>query len=209
MQLKWFGHSCFLLTAGQEAWLSDPFAPSVGYPIPSLTPTVITTSHDHYDHADTSWLPQGVPVLTGESWQGEGLALRAVSSFHDQQKGAQRGENKIYIAQAEGLNFVHLGDLGHVLLPGQVEEIGKVDVLLLPVGGTYTIGPEEAWQVVAQLLPRIVIPMHYQTPHLKFELASLEEFLKGIPQGWTVEEKTSWEPEEPLAEKRIIVLKYI
>lgn len=207
--LRWLGHSSFLIETSREAWLTDPFAPSVGYPIPKVAPTVVSMSHDHYDHADESWLDPAVPrVRDGASWEGEDLKLFPVASFHDQTGGAERGTNFIYIGETQDLRIVHLGDLGHVLQEEHVKKIGKVDILLLPVGGTYTIGPCEAWQVVEALGPSVVIPMHYQTEHLTFSLLSLQEFLQEKPHLWTVEEKSNLEFGKKLAEGRIVVLKY-
>jgi L-ascorbate metabolism protein UlaG (beta-lactamase superfamily) len=209
MQIRWLGHSCFLLQTKKEAWLTDPFAPSVGYPIPEVSPTVVSMSHDHYDHADESWLePSVTRVKDGAAWGGKDLTLRAVSTFHDRKGGLERGGNYIYIGESPTLRVAHLGDLGHLPTAEQSEQIDRVDILLLPVGGTYTIGPDDAWQVVELLAPKVVIPMHYQTEHLTFSLASLEEFLQGKPSSWQVETKNLWEPEVDLAGERIVVLKY-
>ncbi len=209
MRLKWLGHSCFLLTTEKESWLSDPFAPAVGYPIPQVSPTVVTVSHGHYDHNDTSWVPEAVPVLSGASWQGKGLRLSAVASFHDESGGRERGGNYIYIARTDVCTVVHLGDLGHLLQRSQLSQLGRVDVLLLPVGGIYTVGPREAWSVVEQLGPRIVVPMHYQTKRLSFRLGKLEDFLALAPPEWSVAEQAALETETDLAADKIVVLKYI
>ena len=209
MQIRWLGHSCFLLETEKEAWLTDPFAPSVGYPIPDVTPTVVSMSHEHYDHTDESWLPAEVPKIREGVWRGDGLKLSSVATFHDQSCGQERGSNYIFIGETSALRIAHLGDLGHIPTQQQREQIGRIDLLLMPVGGTYTIGAEQAWQVVELLSPAVVIPMHYQTEHLTFPLAGVEEFLQAAPLGFQIEEKKIWKVEENLAGGRIVVLKYI
>jgi L-ascorbate metabolism protein UlaG (beta-lactamase superfamily) len=159
--------------------LTDPVGKEVGYSIPQETVDIVTVSHDHYDHNAVNLVP-GRPVVVREPGEREvkGIPIKGVSVFHDEVRGAKRGRNIIFVWEMEGLRLCHLGDLGHILEPLTVAEIGKVDLLFIPVGGVYTIDAKTATKVVEQLQPRLVVPMHYKTPALTFELAPVDEFLR-------------------------------
>jgi L-ascorbate metabolism protein UlaG (beta-lactamase superfamily) len=142
----------------------------------------VTVTHEHGDHNNSKAIT-GEPILfegPGE-YERKGVSVIGVSSFHDAQKGAERGKNTIYNILLDGLNIVHLGDLGQdVLTQDQISEIGNCDILMIPVGGTYTIDSKQAAEIAAQLEPRIIIPMHYKTEGLKAELEPVENFLKAM-----------------------------
>lgn len=192
MKIEWLGHSCFLLTAASGATLmTDPYD-SAAYPgtllhrpldePPGTAPDVVTVSHGHADHGNVEAL-SGTPeiVRTLRARQAAGFSIRGVECFHDIEHGALRGENIIFLVEAEGLTVCHLGDLGHELEPAQVEAIGAVDLLLIPVGGTFTIDAAAATRVWQQLSPPVTIPMHYRNDKCLFRIDGVGSFTAGKP----------------------------
>lgn len=181
--LKWLGHPTFILTTstGLTALL-DPMGAGVGYPLTPVSGVdLVTVSHEHSDHNNVA-LATGSPTilrgLVGNDWAKidqtiKGVRIRTVGTFHDDAQGGQRGKNAIFVFEIDGMNIAHLGDLGHKLSDDQVKAIGNVDVVMIPVGGFYTIDGKNAAQVVAQLNPKVVIPMHYKTPALAASLANV------------------------------------
>lgn len=192
--LSWYGHATFLLESPQGVRiLMDPAPTEVGYAYP-IIPDVdaITTSHGHFDHTAThraegpsADVPprilagvRGSQVIAIAETVGD-VRIRNVASYHDAQQGAQRGPNAIFVFEAAGRRIVHLGDLGHVLTDEQIDALVPVDILLIPVGGVFTIDARGADRVLQQLSPRVTIPMHYGTPDLTFDLNPAEPFLEG------------------------------
>jgi L-ascorbate metabolism protein UlaG (beta-lactamase superfamily) len=180
--LKWFGQACFLLTLPNGTRIAiDPFGPQVGYPVPELLCQVALITHGHADHANVDAL-RGDPTIirTAGRHEAAGIVFRAIETLHyDDPKDAARGKNLVFVFEAQGITFCHLGDLGHVLTDQQVKDIGPVDVLMIPVGGYYTIDAEKAWKVIDQLKPKVVIPMHYFTEGSKINvLAPVDDFIR-------------------------------
>ena len=209
MRIRWYGHACFLVEAkdGTKV-ITDPFDESIGYQIPEDKPDVVTVSHSHFDHNAVDLL-QGDPEVVknvGEI-KVKGIIFKGIKSFHDKSKGAQRGSNIIFVFAIDGVRFCHLGDLGHFLSSDQQKEIGEVDVLFIPVGGTFTIDGREAQEVTQQLNPRLIIPMHYKTEACNIGIASCEEFLKGFTK---VEKMAEWQGNKKSlpSEQTVLVLKY-
>jgi L-ascorbate metabolism protein UlaG (beta-lactamase superfamily) len=183
MRIKWLGHACFLITSkGGLRVITDPYAVGGGINYsPIKEPAdIVLVSHDHDDHSNVSTV-QGKPELVKGSGTKtvKGIACKGVATSHDTSQGQQRGINTVFCFTIDGLNLCHLGDLGHILSPGQVTEVGAVDILLVPVGGFFTIDASVAGQVCDQLKPRIAIPMHFKTPKCAYPIAGVEEFLKG------------------------------
>ncbi len=181
MEIIWLGHSCFRIKGRQATVITDPYSPSLGYSLAKPKADIVTVSHQHEGH---SYVP-GVegdpkPVLGPGEYEIGGVLIIGVATFHDSVRGAQRGKNTVYVMEVDEVAVCHLGDLGHVLTAEQVEELGDVDILLLPVGGVSTINAPTAAEVVRQLDPKVVVPMHYKTPALKWELEPAERFLKEI-----------------------------
>jgi L-ascorbate metabolism protein UlaG (beta-lactamase superfamily) len=180
----------FSLIAGGTTIVIDPFNDDIGYARPRVSPDAIVVSHEHFDHSNVS-LCGGTPAVIrclcdeGKSWaavdtQVGSVRITGVATFHDGEQGGARGKNTATIYEAEGLRVVHLGDLGHRLTDEQVRAIGRVDVLLIPVGGHYTIGPVEADAVIGQLRPAVVIPMHFKTEvNASWPIGTLESFTNG------------------------------
>ncbi|MCR4668781.1 MAG: MBL fold metallo-hydrolase [Clostridia bacterium] len=166
MIIQWNGHSCFTITSGDYSLVVDPYKGVTGHPDVDLTANDVYASHDHYDHNYF----EGVKLIP---YEGEKpVTVRTVPCFHDECRGAKRGNNLIHIFSLEGMTAVHLGDLGHLLSKEQAEAVGPCDVLMIPVGGYYTIDGNEAYEVCEQLMPRIVIPMHYRHGKYGFDVIS-------------------------------------
>jgi L-ascorbate metabolism protein UlaG (beta-lactamase superfamily) len=183
MKIKWFGQSCFLLTAGDGAkLLMDPFKADshLSYNQVNERVDMVSVSHDHFDHNYTAALPGNPEVVKGGVEKDvKGIKVRGISVFHDEAGGKQRGGNTVFCVEIDGINICHLGDLGHRLLVDQLAAVGKVDVLLVPVGGVFTIDVETANAVCEDIKPRIAIPMHYKTDRCQFLQWSAEDFAKG------------------------------
>ncbi len=179
MEIKWFGHAFFLIINSRGIRIAmDPFDDTLGYKVPHIKAEVVTVSHNHFDH-DNPRLVKGLhPVLKGPVERDiHKIHFRGLSTFHDNKKGKLRGENTIFIVETDGLRLAHLGDLGHILSPDIIGAIGDVDIVFVPVGGVYTIGPEEAKMVVEALRPRVTIPMHYFTSYIKLPLRPVDDFI--------------------------------
>ncbi|MDR7465519.1 MAG: MBL fold metallo-hydrolase [Armatimonadota bacterium] len=202
MELTYYGHASFLLRASDGTTiLMDPYDVSCGYAIPDVAPTAVTISHEHFDHNYLQGVKGRPKVIRGlaregkewakvDEWVGQ-VRITTVPTFHDSSGGTERGRNAIFIFEVEGLRVVHAGDLGHPLDAEQVRAVGRPDVLLIPVGGHYTVGPAEAAGVVAALNPRLIIPMHYKTEATGgWPIGPVDDFLKGraavVRQGQTV-----------------------
>ncbi len=183
MKLRWLGHSSFLLTSASGVKvLTDPyrwFFPFVRYKPIRIPVDIVTISHNHFSHNKTFGLP-GSPVIIREprSNSPRGIEIVGASSFHDNSEGRKRGPNIIYSFSIDDIRFCHLGDLGHILTPSQIGQIGKVDVLMAPVGGVTTAGVETIDLVCRQLKPRVIIPMHFRTNKTWLPLKNAEDFLR-------------------------------
>jgi len=183
MKVKWLGHSCFLVTSREGLRIiTDPYAVSGGinYSPIEETADIVAVSHEHDDHSNISAV-QGKPeVVRGEGTRtAKGIQFRGIATYHDASQGTQRGPNTVFCFAADDMKLCHLGDLGHVLSPGQVNEIGTVDILFIPVGGLFTIDASIASRICDQLKPKVVIPMHFKTPKCAYPIAGVEDFLKG------------------------------
>ncbi|MBQ2202393.1 MAG: MBL fold metallo-hydrolase [Clostridia bacterium] len=179
MHYTWLGHSIFLITNDAGGRLVTDPADEKSIPVlPRVTADVVTVSHRHHDHCAVERIG-GDPVIkeTPEPETFAGFSIRGYSVFHDEVKGAKRGPNTIFAIAADGARIVHCGDLGHIPDEQTIAAIKGCDVLLLPVGGVYTIDGRTAWEVAKRIAPKIVVPMHYQTPDLGFSLDPIEPFL--------------------------------
>jgi L-ascorbate metabolism protein UlaG (beta-lactamase superfamily) len=181
MEITWLGHSCFKIKGSQATVITDPYSPELGYRLGKFNARIVTVSHQHPGHCYVQGIGGQPKVVKGPGeYEISGVLIIGIATFHDGEGGKKRGKNTVYLMEIDEISVCHLGDLGHVLNPEQVEEIDNVDVLLLPVGGVSTINAPKAAEVVRQLEPKAVIPMHYKTPALKKELESVERFLKEI-----------------------------
>ena len=181
MEITWLGHSCFRLKGKQATIVTDPFSPDLGYPPLKLNAQIVTVSHQHPGHSYVEGVGGDPHKVTGPGeYEISNVLIIGVATKHDKDNGRQRGKNTAYLIEIDDVSVCHLGDLGHSLSDEQIEELGTVDVLLVPIGGVSTINAAAAAEVVRQLEPNIVIPMHYQTPALKRELEPVTAFLKEI-----------------------------
>jgi len=173
------GHSCFRIKGSQAVIITDPFPPDLGYSLGKPAANIVTVSHQHLSHSFVQGVGGEPRIVQGPGeYEISGVLIIGVATFHDDEGGQKRGKNTVYLMEVDGISVCHLGDLGHVLTSEQVEEIGDVDVLLLPVGGVSTIGAPMAAEVIRQLEPKAVVPMHYKTPEINRELEPVENFLK-------------------------------
>ena len=185
MNIIWHGQSFFeIITKDREGKelkiVVDPFDESIGLKIPKTEAQILLITHQHSDHNNKKAI-SGSPFLVEEPGEYEinGVYIQGIPAFHDDSQGEERGVVTIYVIEAEGIKICHLGDLGQKeLTPEQLDQIGDVDILMVPVGGVYTIGAKGASRIISQIEPKLVIPMHYQVPKLELKLNSLEQFLK-------------------------------
>jgi L-ascorbate metabolism protein UlaG (beta-lactamase superfamily) len=181
MDITWLGHSCFRLKGSHTTVITDPYPPGLGYSLGKPAAHIVTVSHQHEGHSYVQGISDEPRRVTGPGeYEISGVLIIGIATFHDREKGRERGKNTVYVVEIDEISICHLGDLGHVLNAEQVEEIDKVDVLLLPVGGVSTIGASMAAEIVRQLEPKVVIPMHYKTQALSRGLEPVERFLNEI-----------------------------
>lgn len=178
MKIKWYGHSCFGLEfSGGLRVVTDPFDDHVGYPLCEAYADIVTISHGHSDHSYAASV-QGLPTVLNRAGAFDfgDLQVKAVKSFHDAENGALRGDNLIFIYEADGLKLAHLGDLGHEPDAQQYAALEGTDVLMIPIGGYYTIDTDTALRAISRIRPRIVIPMHFKTPVMDFPISDEKQF---------------------------------
>jgi len=183
MNIKWLGHSCFLITSKEGLKvITDPYVVGGGinYSPINEAADIVLVSHNHADHNNISAVQGRPKAIKGNGIKSaKGIQFRGIATYHDTSQGKQRGPNTIFCFNLDGIRLCHLGDLGHVLNREQVEQVGAVDILFIPVGGVYTIDAANAGQVCEQLKPKVVIPMHFKTSKCDYPIATVEDFLKG------------------------------
>ncbi|MBT9130737.1 MAG: hypothetical protein DDT40_00389 [candidate division WS2 bacterium] len=179
MILKWYGHACFYLELDNIKFVMDPYGGDLGYPDLNITADIVTISHNHFDHNNHQVVKSNPRVITSpDKVIINDVACYGIPAYHDLTQGSQRGNNIIFVFEGEGLKIAHCGDLGHPLPAETVKRLNLLDFLLIPIGGVYTIGPETAYQVTKSIQTKVVIPMHYKTEHLKFNLDPVDNYLK-------------------------------
>lgn len=181
MKIKYLAHAAFLITSDNGTRIvTDPYetTDALKHGVIKETADIVTASHDHGDHNNVSAV-QGNPKVVKTSTEVKGIKIKAIPAAHDETGGSQRGKNTIFCFEVDGINIYHAGDLGHILTADQVKAIGKVDVLMIPVGGFFTVDAKTATKVCDQLKPRVIIPMHFKTDKINFPIAVVDEFLKG------------------------------
>ncbi len=195
MNISWYGHSCFKIQTkakrgGDDIIIfTDPFDKSIGLRRPQGQANIVTISHGHKDHNDTELLKGDFFVADSPGeFSIQGVTIEGIDSYHDDQQGALRGRNTIFILESEDLRICHLGDLGHELTDEQVDAIGDIDVLMIPIGGTYTLDAKGAKKVVGQIEPKIILPMHYKVDGTSLDVDDEKEFCNEL--GATIKEKT-------------------
>lgn len=192
MKITWLGHSCFLLEDSKgRKLLTDPFDNTLGYETYKGSPDVVTVSHNHFDHNYFSDLKGDYELVdkVGVFYACD-IPIKGIPSYHDKDKGAKRGDNIIFTFKMDDYSLCHLGDLGHPLSNDDIEFIGNVDILFIPVGGNYTIDGKEASEVTKKINPKIVIPMHYKTSQVSFPLEGVETFLMYMKNASKIDSNT-------------------
>lgn len=179
MELTYIGHSCFHIKGKKTSLVIDPYNPDMlGYKMPKQNVRILLNTHNHEDHSYNSQVNHEYLINNPGEYEIDDVYVTGVQTYHDDKEGKERGSNTIYSIDIEGINIVHLGDLGHQLDEKAVSKLGVVDILLIPVGGNYTIDSFEASKIISLLEPKIVIPMHYKTDDSKLnELAEISNFL--------------------------------
>lgn len=214
MYITWLGQSCFKFQDknGSDAvtLVTDPFDSSIGLRVPKIDADILTISHGHKDHGNLEAI-KGKPFIidTAGEYEIKNISIEGVETFHDDKKGAERGKNIAYRIDMDDIVIVHLGDLGHELNPHQMEKLAGADILLIPVGGNYTIDAKKAVNVVSQIEPRIIIPMHYKIPGLKFEIDGVDKFIKELGLKPRQEEKLKISKKDlPQEDTELVILNY-
>ena len=179
MKIQWLGHSCFKLTESTGTTIvTDPYDSYVGFKMDTVEANVVTVSHKHKDHSAVSNVKGGPTIIDSlGAWEIGGVGITGLLSYHDNDKGAKRGENNVYLYRMDGIDICHMGDIGQEMNPNLGESIGSVNILMIPVGGNYTIDAEQAKEYVDFLMPDIVIPMHYKTENSELDIDSVDSFL--------------------------------
>ena len=212
MKIKWLGHASFMITsdAGTRI-ITDPYVTGgdLSYGEIKESADIVTVSHEHIDHNNVSAVRGNPEIVRGAvTVEVQGIKFKGIPCYHDNAGGRLRGNNAIICFEVDGVRLCHLGDLGHLLSDKQVAELGTVDILLIPVGGLYTIDAKAASQVCSRLKPKVIIPMHYRTDKCGYPIAGVDEFLqgkKGVSQVDT--SQVEFKQGELPATTQIIVLK--
>lgn len=212
MKISWLGHSCFKIEDDSgRVIVTDPFDDSVNYPPPRVRADVVAVSHDHHDHNNTKALKGDPKVVRGAGRKSAaGIEFEGIASYHDERGGKLRGKNTIFCFEMDEIRVCHLGDLGHQLGEKEAADLGEVDVLMIPVGGTFTLDTEGAKKALRQINPRIAIPMHFKTPAVppSFGIGPADDFLSGqkveLPGQTLAISKDTLPAEGP----RVVVLEY-
>ena len=209
MIIQWFGHSFFRLDTKNKVIAIDPYSEAATGLKPSrFKADVVLITHQHEDHNNKSVIMGDPFILEGP---GEieigGIYIEGLLTFHDKKRGQERGENTIYLLESEDITICHLGDLGEPKLKEEIlEKVSNTDVLLVPVGGNYTINSEEAISFINQIEPKIIIPMHYALPNLKIKLDPIDKFIKSISKKPEVMDKLVIRKNNLPEETKLIVL---
>ena len=182
IEIQWLGHSCFRIKAREGIVVTDPYGPETGYDLGRPSANLVTVSHDEPDHNNVAGVKghRGpFVVLNGPGeYEVGGIFILGIRTYRDMRKGKARGKNTVYLMEFSEMNICHLGDLGHPLSDSELSDISRADVLLIPVGGKHSLVASRAAEVVAQIEPRIVIPMHYSHPACQIRLGSVNAFFR-------------------------------
>lgn len=179
MELSYIGHSCFNIKGKKVSLVIDPYSPEMlGFKMPKQNCKILLNSHSHEDHSFNQQVNHEVLIDKPGEYEIDDVYIIGVQTFHDDKEGSERGQNIVFSIDIEGINIVHLGDLGHELNEKALSKLGSVDVLIVPVGGHFTIDSFTASKIISAIEPKIVIPMHYKTDDSNIkELDELSVFL--------------------------------
>jgi len=210
MKIKWLGHASFMITSDTGIKiLTDPYVTGgdLRYGEIKESADIVTVSHNHTDHNNVAAVGGNPQVVKGTA-RIKGIEFKGIPTYHDDAGGKKRGDNTMLCFEVDGVRVCHLGDLGHQLSDMQVAELGRIDILLIPVGGFYTIDAKVATEVCSRLKPKVIIPMHYKTDKCGFPIAGVDEFLRGKEGVSRLDaSEVEFKPGELPASTQIIVLK--
>jgi len=210
MKIKYLGHATFIITSDTGIKIiTDPYETGGEFSYGEIEESadIVLVSHDHFDHSNVAVVGGNPEVVRGTK-KIKGIEFKGIATYHDDAGGRLRGKNTIFCFEVDGIKVCHLGDLGHQLSAQQVVELGKVDILLIPVGGFYTIDAKAASQVCDKLTPKVIIPMHYKTDKCGLPIASVDEFLRGKKEVSRLDaSQAEFKQAELPATTQIIVLK--
>ncbi len=180
MVITWYGQACFKIQSGDLVIAVDPFDKEIGFTPPRFRADVVMVTHAHHDHNNATALAGEPFAISGPGeYEVKGVNITGIETYHDMARGRERGLNTIYVIEVEGVRILHMGDFGEEKMrDGTLEAVGDVDILMIPVGGVYTIEGDAAARISRQVEPALVIPMHYKIPGLKVPLQGPEQFLK-------------------------------
>ncbi len=183
MKVKWLGHASFLITSedGTKV-ITDPYVVGGGLNYGEIKESadIVTVSHEHGDHNNAAAVGGNPKIVKDTAAKTiKGIKFNGIPTYHDETKGKERGTNTVFCFEVDGIRVCHLGDQGHPLGDKEVAELGKVDILLVPVGGSYTINAKVATEICSKLAPKVIIPMHYKNDRCSYPISGVDEFLKG------------------------------
>ena len=178
MDITYLGRSCFKIKGKQATIITDPYGPDFGL-MGKQSANIVTVSHNHADHNYTQAVDNVTKVISrcGE-YEVSGVLINGIPSFHDGMEGAERGKNIIFVYTIDEITICHLGDLGHIVTSSVFDEIDNIDILMIPVGGKYTINSKQASTITRHIEPKIVIPMHYNRDLYSADLEPVDNFFK-------------------------------
>ncbi len=208
MEITWYGHSCFRVKGKEAVVILDPCSPGYGYTLPKLQADIVTVSHSHPGHNYVEAVTGTPRIIRGPGeYELKGVFMKGVATFHDAERGAQKGRNTVYVMEIDGIKLCHLGDLGHSPAPELIDEMSDVQVLMIPTGVISTLAIGTAIELVKNLSPKIVLPMHYKTPKSTRDLEPVEKFLKelGVKEAVPVPKLTVTRASLPL-DMQVIIL---
>lgn len=210
MRIFWHGQACFKILGKDVILITDPFHKKIGLVPPRIKADIVTVSHNHPSHSNVASVRGNPKVIFGPGeYEIKKVNISGISTFHDRQEGKKLGLNTVYVIEIEDIKICHLGDIGHVLTDAQLDQINGVDILMIPTGQTNQISIKEAIQIINEIEPKIVIPMHYKIPGLKATLSSLNKFCDEMGLG----KKEVWDKlrikkkDLPKEETKVVILK--
>jgi len=187
IKIRWHGHACFEVSDTVTV-VTDPHdGSSIGIKPPNVKADIVLVTHDHYDHNKTKVVEkEGTRVIRGGNETIDGIEIESFKAYHDKEKGAKRGEITIFKFTVDGITFCHVGDLGHIIDDEMAEKIGSVDILFIPVGGTFTVDAYEALEVCKKISPKVVVPMHYKIGGLSLPIERVDPFLENAGEEYKI-----------------------
>ena len=211
MKLKWWGHSCFLIEEDDKKIITDPYDNSLPYQKVADKPDIVTISHDHFDHNAVDRIEGDFEIVdTKDGYKDDSLNISGISTYHDKDEGEDRGENLIFTMEFSDQKLCHIGDLGHSLTDDELSQLNDIDILLIPVGGYYTINADEAYEIAEKIDPKLIVPMHYKTDILDLPITGVEDFIHKFDHD-AIEIKDGAEVDlsEVPEDKKVVVVNYV